>query len=232
MTVLTAAQSAMIRLVGQKPTTIFSSQNKMEMEIADLSTEVAVDIMKSNDWRALTKFQTLTGDGTITAFDLPADYDRMALAEDVTDPNNWFWGYSQAQSLTDWMQITSSGFFGITPGWWIILEGQMHFAPAPSDGNQAKFAYISKNIGRDATLAPIAAFTSDDDTFVLSERLLTLGLIWRWKAQKGIEYAEDLANFEKALSENAGRDKGATVIRKGAPYRSLNTRTAWPWALG
>jgi hypothetical protein len=188
--------------------------------------------MKTHGWRALTKFHTITGDGTTTAFDLPADYDRMALAEDVTDPLNWLWGYSQVQSLTEWMVITSSGFTGITPGWWIILEGQMNFAPAPSSGNQAKFAYISKNIGRDGAGNPIAAFTKDDDTFVLPERMLTLGLIWRWKAQKGMEYAEDLTNFEKALSENSARDKGATVIRKGAPYRSLNTRIAWPWALG
>lgn len=232
MSVLSAAQSAMIRLVGKKPTTLFSSTQTMEMEIADLATEVAVDIMGSHDWRALTKLHTLTGDGVETEFDLPSDYDRIVLAQGVTDTNNWLWGYTPAASLQDWMVITSSGFTAVTPGWWIILDGKMQFSPAPPSSSPAKFAYISKNIGHTASTAPIAAFTDDGDTFVLEERLLTLGLIWRWKAQKGLEYAEDLANYEKAFSEAAARDKGSQAIRKGSPTRRFGARLAWPWSLG
>lgn len=233
MTVLSACQSAMVRLVGRKPTTVFSSTSQMEMEIADLATDVAVSIMKFHDWRALTKLHTLTGDGSITVFDLPSDFDRIVLAQRITDANNWLWGYTAVQGLEDWMTITSSGFTAITPGWWIILDGQMQFSPAPPTGSPAKFAYISKNIGRAGTGgAPIPAFTDDADTFVLEDRLLTLGLIWRWKAQKGLEYAEDMANYELALSENAGRDKGSQAIRKGFPNRLPGTNWAWPWPLG
>lgn len=233
MTVLSAAQSAMIRLVGKKPTTLFGSQDQMEVEIADLATDVAVDIAGSNDWRALTKLYTITGDGVASSFDLPPDYDRMALAQSVHDPNNWFWGYSRVTDLDEWIQITTSGFFGIVPGWWIILAGKMQFAPVPADGAQATFPYVSRNVGVSATSTPIAAFTKDDDSFVLDERLLTLGLIWRWKAQKGLEYAEDLANFEKAFSESAARDKGATAIR-GRSWLGRRPRTsiAYPWPLG
>jgi hypothetical protein len=233
MSVLSACQSAMVRLVGRKPQTVFSSTNQMEIEIADLATDVAVDIMKSHDWRALTKFHTLTGDGSTTEFDLPSDFDRIVLAQRITDTSNWLWGYSSAQTLEDWMVITNSGFAAVTPGWWVILDGKMQFSPAPTSGSPAKFAYISKNIARAAAGgAPIATFTDDGDSFVLEDRLLTLGLIWRWKAQKGLEYAEDMANFEKAFSENAGRDKGSQAIRKGSPYSYLGTHLAWPWPLG
>lgn len=233
MTVLSACQSAMVRLVGRKPSTIFSSSQPMEMEIADLATDVAVDIMGSHDWRALTKFETLTGDGVQTAFDLPGDYDRIVLAQGVTDAGNWLWGYTPAESLEQWMVITSSGFTAITPGWWIILDGQMQFSPAPSSGSPAKFSYISRNIGRAANGAtPISAFSNDGDAFVLDERLLTLGLIWRWKAQKGLEYAEDMATYEKAFSENAARDKGSQAIRKGRFFPYSGARVAWPWPLG
>lgn len=233
MTVLSAAQSAMVRLVGRKPQTVFSSTSQMEIEIADLATDVAVDIMKSHDWRALTKLHTLTGDGTETEFNLPSDYDRIVLAQGVADTGNWLWGYSSVQSLDEWMTITNSGFGAITPGWWIILEGKMRFSPAPSSGSPAQFAYISNAIGRAAAGgAPISAFSDDGDSFVLEDRLLTLGLIWRWKAQKGLEYAEDMASYEKALSENAARDKGSQAIRKGYPNRLPSAHLAWPWALG
>lgn len=233
MSVLAAAQSAMIRLVGRKPSTLFSSQNQMEMEISDLATDVAVDICTSHDWRKLTKLYTLTGDGVASSFDLPADYDRMVIAQAVHDPNNWFWGYSRVHSLDEWIAITTSGFFGITPGWWIMLGGKIQFAPTPAAGAQATFPYISKNIGLSASGSPITAFTRDDDTFALDERMLTLGIIWRWKAQKGLEYAEDMANFEKDFSDTAARDKGATAIRSSNWLgRRLRSSAAYPWPLG
>lgn len=223
----------MVRLVGRKPQTVFSSTQQMEMEIADLATDVAVDIMKSHDWRDLTVVETFTPDGVTTAFPKPADFDRIVLAQDMEDGNNWLWGYTPAASLSDWIRITSSGFSAITPGWWIILGGQFQFSPAPASGSPAVFPYISNNIGRAAAGGtPIAAFTDDGDTFVLEDRLLTLGLIWRWKAQKGLEYAEDMANYEKAFSQNAARDKGSQAIRKGRPVRIPGTNPAWPWLLG
>jgi hypothetical protein len=232
MTVLSACQSAMLRLGGGKPSTVFSSQNQMEMEIADLATDVATDIMKSHDWRDLTVIETFTPDGVTATFPKPSDYDRMVLAEDIEDGSNWLWGYTPVDSLSDWIRITTSGFSAITPGWWIILGGQFQFSPAPSVGSPAVFPYISKNFGRTAAGGAISAFANDSDRFVLNERLLTLGIIWRYKAQKGLEYAEDMASFEKALSEEAARDKGSRVIRKGRPSAHLNTRAAWPWPLG
>ena len=39
-------------------------------------------------------------------------------------------------------------------------------------------------------------FTSDTDTTELNEELLTLSLIWRWNRAKGLDYAEDMRNFE------------------------------------
>ena len=232
MAVLDACQSAFVRLVGRKPTTIFSSSNQMELEIADLANEVAGDIMRSADWRALTKIETLTGDGTTTAFPVPADYDRMVQAQEVLDGTNWLWGYTAVADLTEWMRITTSGFTAITPGWWILLDGQMQFSPAPTSGAEAKFPYISNLIGATQAGVPISVFTSDTDTFKLGDNLLTLGLVWRWKAQKGLEYAEDMTNYEVALSQAQTRDKGSRVIRKGRPGRMPGIYPAWPWPLG
>lgn len=131
------------------------------------------------------------------------------------------------------LSLTSSGFTAITPGWWIMLGGQMQFSPAPPASSPARFAYISKDIGTNAAAAPIAAFTQDSDVFALEDRLLTLGLIWRWKAQKGYEYAEDMATFEKALSESAARDKGSQAVRgRRSSVGMRGTRAAWPWPLG
>lgn len=233
MTVLSACQSAVLRLIGTKPATVFSSNEKTVVEIADLVTEVGVDIMKGHDWQVLTKIATVTGNGTDTAFPLPNDYDRMALAQGVSDSNSWFWNYTQVPDMDTWIMIQNGFYLGVVnPGWWILTGGQFQFQPAPASGATAKYPYVSKNFAVAQSGSAKAAFDNDNDTFVLDERLLTLGLIWRWRAQKRLEYAEDMQTYEIALSQAQARDRGATVIRSNGRYRPTGLRIGWPWALG
>lgn len=237
MTVLTALQSAMIRLVGRKPNTVFSTTNQTEVQLADLATEVAADIMKSHDWQALTKVYDITGDGTTTAFPLPDDYDRMMLGQGVSDPDTWFWNYSQVPDMDTWLKI-ENGFYlaAATPGWWMLWNNQFQFLPAPA--GSASIPYISKNFARSAPasgtgiITPKAAFNADADTFVLDERLITLGVIWRYREQKGMGYAEDMATYENALSQAQARDRGPAVIRSRTNRIAGDVRMGWPWPLG
>lgn len=238
MTVLTAISSAMVRLVGRRPTTIFGTSAETEVQLADLANEVATDIMKGHDWRALTKIHTLTGDGTTTEFDLPSDYDRMVLAQGVDDRTTWLWQYTPCPDLDTWINLFMMGFNAITPGWWIILGGKMQFYPAPPSSDPAIFPYISNlcvnsspepNTG---VITPQTQFVNDNDTFVLDESLITLGVVWRYREQKGLGYSEDMQTYEIALSQAQARDKGSRVIRSRGRRGLDNTHTAWPWLLG
>lgn len=230
MTVLSACQSAGIRLIGQKPLSIFSATDQFALEMADLATEVARDIAKSNDWQALTKLHTITGDGTTTAFPLPTDYDRMLIHANVIDTNNFAWGYSRITDINDWIWVTERELQAL-PGSWILFDNQFQFVPAPASGATAMFPYISKNVVTiETTGEGSTTFTADADTFNLSERLLTLGLIWRWREQKRLDYGADQANFEKAFAELAGRDKGSRIFRTG-PLR-FPASLSYPYPLG
>jgi hypothetical protein len=231
MSFLTAAQSAAIRLLGKKPNTFFSSTGTFELQICDLASEVAKDIMKSHDWRVLTKTQTMAGDGVTTTFDLPSDYDRMPLKAAVTRENWYDWSYTQVNGLDQWRDLLNGGPT-ISPGFWVILNGQMHFKPAISAGESAQFYYISKNIVRDADLSTKPAFTKDDDSLIVDERLLTLGLIWKWRELQGIPRPGDQENFDKALSEETSRDKGSRMFAEGIPRMPASVRNAYPGTLG
>lgn len=238
MTILTALQSAMIRLVGRKPNTVFSTTNQTEVELADLATEVATDIMKSHDWQGLTEIETITGDGTASAFPFPSDYDRMVVASDLYDPESWAWGYQHLTHVGEWIRYTQGNYALASPGAWIILKDNFNFTPTPALGAQAMFPYISKNFARSAPasgtgiITPQSSFIADGDTFVLDERLITLGVIWRYREQKGMGYAEDMATFENALSQAQARDKGPSVIRNRTSRVPRNVRIGWPGQLG
>lgn len=231
MAVLEAMQSAAIRLVGQRPTTFFGSSNQFETEITDLVNEVAQDVAKYQDWQALVRIGTVTGDGTTTEFPLPADYDRMLVDTEVADLSSWFWGYGTYFDISQFLYDEARGFTGF-PGGWIIYGDRLRFSPAPTDGQTATFPYITKDWARAASTAPKAAFTADDDTFLLAERLLTLGLVWRWRENKKLDASGDQEAFIKALDEYGAKDKGARVVRRNY-YRAFpGTYTAWPWELG
>ena len=232
MTVLAACQSAMIRIVGQKPSTIFSLQNQMEVEFADLVTEAATAIAKQYDWQALTRFASVTGNATDTAFALPPDFDRMMQKGDIHSATWSLYRYLPARDLDQWLDFQTFPAAGV-PGYWIVLGDKLQILPIVGSGDQAKFYYQTKNFVTAATGAAKSAFDKDDDAFVLSERLLTLALIWRWKAMKGREYAEDMRNYEIALSEEIGADKGPRVFAASRkPRYSLDTRLAYPGPLG
>lgn len=231
MTILSAMQSAAIRLVGRKPTTFFATQSQFEMEIADLVNEAAADIAEAHDWQALQEFHTITGDGESTSFPLPDDYGRMLLDSEMQDGHSWAWDYTHVPNANKFFRLTKDGPI-LTPGIWMMRAGEFQFYPAPSFGAEAVFPYVSKNYAIAENDTRKADFDTDNDSFVLDERLLTLELIWRWRAQKRLEYAEDMANAEKARMEKIGRDRGPRIIKVGVTRSAGDFSIAYPRALG
>lgn len=232
MTILTAFQSAAIRLIGSKPASFFSSSDTFQMEMQVVANEVARDIAKSHDWQAMVSTYTLTGDGTTTDFPLPPDYDRMLADTEIYDQTNWAWGYNHILSENEWLYLKIRNWAWITPGAWIIYGGQFHFQPAPTTGALAEFMYIGKNIIQSAAGDPKAEFTTDTDVFVLDERLLMLGMVWKWRELKQLDATAAEADFRKAFDEIAGKDGGPKIIRSRPRWRPLRGRFAYPWGLG
>lgn len=227
MTILTALQSASARLVGRRPSTFFSSTDNLEVELTELANEAATDIAKKHDWRRLIKLASNAGDGETIAFDLPDDYDRMTIDNKVWSSAWTGMAFQRAETLDDWyyyQQYLTPG----APGYWIILGGQMQVYPAAGSDENVEFYYLTKNIVQGSVPQPKESFTQDADTFLLPERLLTLSLIWRWRSQKGLDYAEDMRNFEIALSEEIARDKGSRMLAVGPSRWPGDVRPAYP----
>jgi alkylhydroperoxidase family enzyme len=118
-------------------------------------------------------------------------------------------------------------------GEWTIYGGEMHIQPVMGIGTSARFTYLDKNHielrnTNGALLGLGEKFTSDNDTFRLDERLLKLGMIWRWKQLKGSPYAEDLGSWSNSMATAMGSDSPAPILIGRTPI-SANTRYAYPW---
>lgn len=199
--------------------------------MCDMVGEVAADVAASHDWQAITKIHTITSDGVSKEYPFPSDYDRQLLKSNVQDPENWIYGYRHVPDLNEFSYIENRGF-QLFPGIWTIYGGVMHFTPPPREGQSAYYPYISKNWARSSAGEPKNGFSSDTDEFLLPERLLTLGLVWRWRENKKLDYTGDQDAFTKAIDEYAARDHGSRIYRAGVRRSLPNTVTAFPWTLG
>lgn len=230
MTVLQAMQSASQRLVGYKPTTFFGSSEVFENELCDLVNEIATDAAEYRDWQALVRINTITGDGVTEAYSLPADYGRMMIDSEILDGPSWLFGYTHVNDMNQFIFLRERGFQP-TPGAWAIFGDKLNFTPAPASAQTATFPYISKNFARSGAMDK-SFFDNDADTFLLPERLLTLGLVWKWRQNKKFDYTGDDTAYSDALSFYGSKDGGSNVIRRTSRLRFGNVPLSWPWTLG
>lgn len=224
MTVLTACQQAAVKLNQTVPTSVFSTTDALAAELALAANETAEAILAGYEWQALMTLATFTGDGVTQAFSMPSDYDRMLKKAKVHSKTWQNALFVAARDEDDWLYTKDIGITG-TPGKWIILGGQFQVFPAMPVGETARFYYISNKTIASGTKA---SFTVDADTFFLNEKLLRLGIIWRWRSNKRMEYAEDMSNFEIAMAETYGGDKGSKILRVGRIRTPANVDIAYP----
>lgn len=226
MTVLSCAQEAAILLNQDELSTLFSATERFAKELRVLANEAIRDIAEAHDWQRLTTLATITGDGSETEFAFPTDYDRMALKTTLAGADSNL-DLVRATDLDQWAWFQNHPG-PMVPGYWIALGGGLQVNPAPATGITYSYYYISRNIVSNGK----AAFDADGDEFLLPERLLTLSLIWRWRAFKRQEYAEDLHNFEVAQAKAIAKDKGSRIMVVGRTRIPGDVRIAYPGPLG
>ena len=89
-----------------------------------------------------------------------------------------------------------------------IIGGSIYLYPIPAVGNTCAYEYMSQNWVTATAGGTSAMWTNDADTPLLDDQLIILGTIWRWKAMKGLDYAEDFKSYETRITDAMGRDGG------------------------
>ena len=214
------------------PTSVFSSitGNRTMQEMASLANEMAQRIAyDTRDWTRLKKIQVYNGDGVTQAFNLPANFKRMLKSSDVWRSTSALQPMLFVPDLNEWIQRRALNRFSAW-GEWTNIGGQMLIWPVMGTGVTATFAYLDKNCVALASGGFGDSFLADGDCFALDERLLKLGMIWQWKANKGAAYAEDMGTYGDAITSSMGADSPAPIIVGRSPI-SKSVKVAYPWTV-
>lgn len=194
------------------PTTVYGSSDPQVVQIMRLLEEEGDDLSARGTWQALVNEAAVTtvateSQGAMTT--LASNGFRYIVNQTIWDrsnrlpicgPVNAQWWQAMKAMLSTGPRYTHR-----------IRGGNLIVNPVPTAGLTWYFEYASKNWIVNSTTYK-RRFTADADTILLPEGLCLQGLRWRWKKEKGFDYAEDFRTYEVQVKDALGRDGGKPIL--------------------
>lgn len=204
MTLLSLVQSASRQLSLPVPSTVSGATDESTLLLFRLAQEEGESLMRRYPWTKLTRehtFTTVAADVQVSS--LPADLDRII-------PETIFNRTTRRRvvgpiSAEEWQNTKSSLVTYVNPAF-RIREGAILITPQPPVGEVVAYEYISKNWCESAGGTAQDAWALDTDVARLDERIMILGLVWRFKQQKGMAYGDDYNFYERRITDVMIRD--------------------------
>lgn len=229
MTALSAIQNATTVIGLGVPNGVFSSTEREHVELVDVANDMAERISNAHEWQVLTTLATITGDGVTEDWDLPVDYNRM-LTKSQLWSSSLSTPLSHISDIDEWLGLEVQTFTYVVNAW-CMFGGKIHIKPALPVGVTVKYYYQTNLIVVQNGGDEKVAFSADTDAFKLDEQLLRLGIIYQWRANKGLPYAEDMANYEDRKEKLISRDKGSRMLRLGRVRMPKDVTLAYPQSI-
>jgi hypothetical protein len=214
MSMLTIVQHFCRRTGIPRPTTVYGGTDPQVLQALALLEEEGNALASRHPWQALTFEASHTS--------LAAE-DQGAIATIASN------GFRRIKNETIWNRTTSIPLYGPMDGveWqavkgmaatgphyrYRIRGGKLLANPTPTAGESWYFEYASKNWITDSTGVTYRQyFGADTDLTLLEEDLLLAGLRWRWKKEKGFDYAQDFEDYEALIKDAMGGDGGKRTL--------------------
>lgn len=236
MSLLTMTVQAARRIGISPPTVVVASSDPQILQLLALANEEGQELSARYPWTALQNESTFTtvateSQGIITT--LAGSSFRYIL-------NDIMWDRTLLRPVfgplvpQDWQALKARNVNG--PYAQFRIRGtSVLFIPAPVAGDTVAFEWISRNwVNVTSPVGTSATWTADADTGALDEEIMTQGLIWRWKATKGLNYEEDYMKYERLVADQTARDGGKARLNLGGGLNNFPAGVLVPigsWSL-
>ena len=199
------------RLSLPVPSAIVGSTDKQVIQLLALVNQEGRSLARRGPWEMLVEertFGTIASPGQAGA--IPADFDRFV-------PNSFFNRSTRRPvygpvTPQQWQWIQAQPVYSTVYLAYRRRTGQFLITPTPVAGETIAYEYVSSNWAKSAGGTPLPAFQADTDAAFLDEELITLGAVWRYLRAKGLDYAEEMATYEREVEQALARDGGSSAI--------------------
>lgn len=180
----------------------------------DSSTQITVD-------------QVSTATGTAVAiilgqdaYSLPNDF---AYFQQLTWWDRTYrWQMFGPLTAQEW-QVLKSGLSPVGPRRFFRIMGNQFFIhPAPSvNGQTMVFEYFSNAWCQSNAAVAQNTWAADTDYYSLDDDTFIMGLKWRFKAAKGLDYAQEIKDYAIACDRQIARDGGNKDLRTNVQAKDV-----------
>jgi hypothetical protein len=183
-----------------RPGAVASSSEQLARQMFSLANAELEELSKRFNWPVLTREHTFDTVVDQAVYDLPANY-RKFLQDTIYERSRY---YQMRGSLSagEW-QRTKAYNLGSMSTARVRIYGnplKLNIVPTPVSVENVVFEFLTKNFATDADGAEILRYSSDADTAQVDEGLIRMGLKWRIKHAKGLEFSADLAEYEAVVN--------------------------------
>jgi hypothetical protein len=220
MSLLTICQGAASSLSLPAITAVVGDGTENSVLLLTLAKREGRELARRHDWQNLVVAHTWTTTATVPqTLALPSDYDHLV-------PDVEIWNRTSNTRLVGptesnvWQRL-QSGITGSVTGWWRIIGNVLQVYPAPAAGLTFALDYVSKNYCETSGGTDQSEWAADSDLGRVPEHLIELGLVWRWLRAKGMDYAEEMATYEREVEKASARDRGMGVSVISAQHRDF-----------
>lgn len=220
MSLATICANALYELSGfEVPSNFYGNANLTARTCVALVTREGRTLEMGYRWASLITEHTFPTVSGTASYDMPDDFRAFA--------NMSQWDRTNMRQLVgpasgqEWQWLKGSIGAGATIDRWFRQQGtSIVIHPTPTvTGDTIAFDYYSKNwITKQSDDTTVSAWTNDNDTSLLDEDLLTLGLKWRFLQSKGMPFEPEYKEYEAMLDE-ARADQTAKRVINLSPHR-------------
>jgi hypothetical protein len=205
MTIQTAIAEACPVLGLVAPASVTSTIDANATRLLAVAHEAGEDIAKRGDWRRMLSKTTATS-GPIT---LPADFERLVPggAINITLPAV---SPVRGPMSSDQFAAIAAGRFGATTACYYTMRDNTILLSRALSSETVEAEWVRKSWLINGSTYKARA-TADDDVCLFPEWLMTRAIVWRMKRATGLQYQDEMTEWEADLAMHLRQDRGVTA---------------------
>lgn len=211
MSLLTICSNAAVQLNIPVPSSVIGSVDPQAVLLLRCARAEGKSLASRHAWQKLLSEHTFTTVATAAqTSSIPADFDRL-IPESMFNrtTRRKVWGPVDS---AEWQSIQASLVTRVDHAF-RIRAGTIYLTPTPSADQTVAYEYVSTKWCAETTGVTAAAdWAADTDVAYLgtnagiTEEAMTLGVVWRFRKSKRLEYAADEQDYERAVVDLIMRD--------------------------
>lgn len=212
MSLLTMIGGVTARLSLGRTTVVATATDATVLNLLALAQEEGKELAR-NPWQQLRKefsFTTVAAEAQTSS--LPSDLGMFV--------NDTAWNRSRMRPLIgplspeEWQRIKAMSSNPAADGF-TIRQNAFRMLPVPTAGQSVYYEYISNQWCESSGGTDQSAWAADTDTGILSEDLMALGIIWRYKKGRGMSWDVEYQQYEAWKNDLLGISTMRSVVPMG-----------------